>query len=157
MKPVELAERAICNPSRPGEVVLDAFGGSGTTLIAAEKAARAARLIELDPKYVDVIVRRWQDWTGELAYREPDGALLEGARADRLAISGEPLTMGVMRCVACTCCVPASPVPHGWSFPSVHRCRRVRRPPSQPPSALPGLPRWFRCNGRRSRLWMYLP
>ena len=94
MKPVELVERAICNPSRPGEVVLDAFGGSGTTLIATEKAGRAARLIELDPKYVDVIVRRWQDWTGELAYREPDGALLEGARADRLAISGEPLTMG---------------------------------------------------------------
>ncbi|QIK21172.1 site-specific DNA-methyltransferase (plasmid) [Ralstonia solanacearum] len=94
MKPVELVERAIRNPSRPGEVVLDAFGGSGTTLIAAEKAARAARLIELDPKYVDVIVRRRQDWTGELAYREPDGALLEGARADRLAISGEPLTMG---------------------------------------------------------------
>ncbi len=50
----------------PVEVVLDAFGGSGTTLIAAEKTARAARLIELDPKYVDVIVHRWQDWTGEL-------------------------------------------------------------------------------------------
>ncbi|WP_247360849.1 site-specific DNA-methyltransferase [Ralstonia pseudosolanacearum] len=90
MKPVELVGRAIRNSSRPGEVVLDAFGGSGTTLIAAEKAGRAARLIELDPKYVDVIVRRWQDWTGELAYRESDGALLDAARADRLAISGEP-------------------------------------------------------------------
>jgi len=83
-------ERAIRNSSRPGDVVLDAFGGSGTTLIAAEKAGRAARLIELDPKYVDVIVRRWQDLTGEFAYRESDGALLDAARADRLAISDEP-------------------------------------------------------------------
>ncbi|NKA76388.1 DNA methylase N-4 [Ralstonia solanacearum] len=70
MKPVELVERAIRNSSRPGDVVLDAFGGSGTTLIAAEKAARAARLIELDPRYVDVIVRRWEEYTGEQAIRE---------------------------------------------------------------------------------------
>ncbi len=73
MKPVELVERAIRNSSRPGDVVLDAFGGSGTTLIAAEKTGRMARLIELDPKYVDVIVRRWQDWTGEHATRLSDG------------------------------------------------------------------------------------
>lgn len=79
MKPVELVERAIRNSSRPGDVVLDAFGGSGTTLIAAEKAARVARLIELDPKYADVIVRRWQDWTGRLAYRETDGTMLDPA------------------------------------------------------------------------------
>jgi DNA modification methylase len=51
-------------------VVLDPFGGSGTTLIAAEKSGRAARLIELDPKYVDVIVRRWEDFTGQTAIRE---------------------------------------------------------------------------------------
>ncbi|MDO3549799.1 DNA-methyltransferase, partial [Ralstonia pseudosolanacearum] len=70
MKPVELVERAIRNSSRPGDVVLDAFGGSGTTLIAAEKAARVARLIELDPKYADVIVRRWEEYTGEQAIRE---------------------------------------------------------------------------------------
>ncbi|MGD7498797.1 DNA methyltransferase, partial [Ralstonia pseudosolanacearum] len=70
MKPVELVERAIRNSSRPGDVVFDAFGGSGTTLIAAEKAARAARLIELDPRYVDVIVRRWEEYTGEQAIRE---------------------------------------------------------------------------------------
>ncbi|NKG03158.1 DNA methylase N-4 [Ralstonia solanacearum] len=70
MKPVELVERAIRNSSRPGDVVLDAFGGSGTTLIAAEKAARAARLIELDPRYADVIVRRWEEYTGEQAVRE---------------------------------------------------------------------------------------
>ncbi len=72
MKPVELVERAIRNSSRPGNVVLDPFGGSGTTLIAAEKSGRQARLIELDPKYVDVIVRRWQDWSGHEAYREAD-------------------------------------------------------------------------------------
>ncbi len=73
MKPVELVERAIRNSSKPGDVVLDPFGGSGTTLIAAEKSGRAARLMELDPKYVDVIVRRWQDWTGKAAIRECDG------------------------------------------------------------------------------------
>ncbi len=73
MKPVELVERAIRNSSRPGNVVLDPFGGSGTTLIAAEKSGRVARLIELDPKYVDVIVRRWQNWTGKQATREADG------------------------------------------------------------------------------------
>jgi len=70
MKPVELVERAIRNSSRPGDVVLDPFGGSGTTLIAAEKSGRRARLIELDPKYVDVIVRRWEDFTGQTAIRE---------------------------------------------------------------------------------------
>ncbi|MEW6464504.1 MAG: site-specific DNA-methyltransferase [Pseudomonadota bacterium] len=67
MKPVELVERALRNSSRPGNVVLDPFGGSGTTLIAAEKSGRVARLIELDPKYVDVIVRRWEDYTGKKA------------------------------------------------------------------------------------------
>ncbi len=73
MKPVELVERAIRNSSRPGDIVLDPFGGSGTTLIAAEKTGRIGWLIELDPKYVDVIVRRWQDWSGQDAYRERDG------------------------------------------------------------------------------------
>ena len=73
MKPVELVERAIRNSSRPGDVVLDPFGGSGTTLIAAEKSVRQARLIELDPKYVDVIVRRWQEYAGAQAVREDDG------------------------------------------------------------------------------------
>ncbi len=72
MKPVELVERAIRNSSRPGDVVLDPFGGSGTTLIAADNCQRHARLVELDPKYVDVIVRRWQDWTGDAAVRVSD-------------------------------------------------------------------------------------
>ena len=88
MKPVELVERAIRNSSRPGNVVLDPFGGSGTTLIAAEKSGRLARVIELDPKYVDVIVRRWQDWTGKQATRESDGALFDDqAASDSSVIS----------------------------------------------------------------------
>ncbi|TDQ41877.1 site-specific DNA-methyltransferase [Tepidicella xavieri] len=87
MKPVELVERAIRNSSRPGNVVLDPFGGSGTTLIAAEKSGRSARLIELDPKYVDVIVRRWQDWTGRQATREADGVAFDHAASDSSTIS----------------------------------------------------------------------
>ena len=87
MKPVELVERAIRNSSRPGNVVLDPFGGSGTTLIAAEKSGRLARLIELDPKYVDVIVRRWQDWTGKRATREADGMAFDQAARDSSVIS----------------------------------------------------------------------
>jgi len=74
MKPVELVERAVRNSSKTQDLVLDPFGGSGTTLIACEKAGRRARLIELDPKYVDVIVRRWQDFTGKEAKRATDGA-----------------------------------------------------------------------------------
>ncbi|MFZ4482148.1 MAG: DNA methyltransferase, partial [Rhodoferax sp.] len=77
MKPVELVERAVRNSSKPGNSVLDSFGGSGTTLIAAEKSGRKAYLMELDPKYVDVIVRRWQDWTGKKATREVDGAAFD--------------------------------------------------------------------------------
>ena len=77
MKPVELVERAIRNSSRPGDRVLDPFGGSGTTLIAAEKSGRVARLMELDPRYVDVIVRRWQEWTGKCAVREADGVVFD--------------------------------------------------------------------------------
>jgi DNA modification methylase len=73
MKPVELVERAIRNSSRPGDTVLDCFGGSGTTLIAAEKSGRQARLMELDPKYVDVVVRRWQEHSAKKATRESDG------------------------------------------------------------------------------------
>lgn len=87
MKPVDLVERAIRNSSRPGDVVLDPFGGSGTTLIAAEKAGRVARLIELDPKYADVIVRRWQDWTGQQATREADGLAFDQAASASSAIA----------------------------------------------------------------------
>ena len=67
MKPVELVERAVRNSSKTKDLVLDPFGGSGSTLIACEKAGRRARLIELDPKYVDVIVKRWEEYTGQKA------------------------------------------------------------------------------------------
>jgi len=67
MKPVELVERAIKNSSKSRDIVLDLFGGSGTTLIACEKTNRQARLVELDPKFVDVIVKRWEDYAGQKA------------------------------------------------------------------------------------------
>ena len=73
MKPVALVERAIRNSSKSRDIVLDPFGGSGTTLIAAERTGRRARLIELDPKYVDVVVQRWQEQTGQRARLEPSG------------------------------------------------------------------------------------
>ena len=73
MKPVALVERAIRNSSKSRDIVLDPFGGSGTTLIAAERTGRRARLIELDPKYADVIVQRWQEQTGRSARLEPSG------------------------------------------------------------------------------------
>jgi DNA modification methylase len=72
-KPVELCERAISNSSLTKELVLDLFGGSGSTLIACEKTNRQARLMELDPKYCDVIVKRWQDYTGKKATHAETG------------------------------------------------------------------------------------
>ena len=73
MKPVALIERAINNSSRTMDIVLDAFGGSGSTLIAAEKTNRRCRMIELDEKYVDTIVKRWQEFTGRDAIHEQTG------------------------------------------------------------------------------------
>jgi DNA modification methylase len=64
MKPVELCKRAVLNSSKTDDIVLDCFGGSGSTLIACEQTQRRCRMIELDPKYVDVIVKRWQNLTG---------------------------------------------------------------------------------------------
>ena len=73
-KPVELARRAVEYSSRPGETVLDLFGGSGSTLIACEMTGRRARLMELDPLYCDVIVQRWESFTGKKAERVTAGA-----------------------------------------------------------------------------------
>lgn len=73
MKPVALFEYQLLNNTKGGDLVLDSFGGSGTTLIAAEKNGRIARIMELDPKYCDVIVQRWQDFTGQTAALEADG------------------------------------------------------------------------------------
>ena len=77
MKPVALVERAICNSSKSREIALDPFGGSGSTLIACEKAGRQARVIELDPKYVDTIVLRWQEFSGGVATLYGDGRSYE--------------------------------------------------------------------------------
>ena len=77
MKPVELVEYCLGNSSDRGDVALDPFGGSGTTLIACEKAGRQARLMELDPRYCDVIVKRWQEFAGKQATRESDGKLFD--------------------------------------------------------------------------------
>ena len=69
-KPVELVAKALTNSSKGGDVVLDLFGGSGSTLIACEKTGRVARVMELDPRYVDVIVKRWEQFTGKKATLE---------------------------------------------------------------------------------------
>ena len=73
MKPVALFEYQLLNNTKGGDIVLDSFGGSGTTLIAAEKNGRVARIMELDPKYCDVIVKRWQDFTGKIAVHAETG------------------------------------------------------------------------------------
>jgi len=73
MKPVELCQRAVENSSDVNGIILDVFGGSGSTLIACEKTARDCRMMELDPKYCDVIIKRWQDFTGQDAILESTG------------------------------------------------------------------------------------
>lgn len=80
---MELGEGAVRNSSRPGERVFDLFGSSGTALIAAEKSGRVARLMELDPRCIDVIVRRWQDWTGTTATRDCDKTAVDDLAAQR--------------------------------------------------------------------------
>jgi DNA modification methylase len=67
MKPIKLVARLITNSSKRGDIVADIFGGSGTTLLASEQLGRKCRMIELDPKYCDVIVKRWEDMTGRKA------------------------------------------------------------------------------------------
>ena len=69
-KPVELSSRAIKNSSKTKNIILDIFGGSGSTLIACEKLDRKARIMELDPIYCDVIVKRWENFTGKKAELE---------------------------------------------------------------------------------------
>ena len=87
MKPVALFEYQMLNNTKGGDLVLDLFGGSGTTAIACEKNGRYARVMELDPKYCDVIVRRWQAFTGKRAVLEstgqpfPESPATEGAAA----------------------------------------------------------------------------
>ncbi len=85
VKPVALIADAIRDCSKRGEIVLDGFGGSGSTLIAAEKTGRLARLIEYEPGYCDVIIARWQKLTGKLATLAGDGATFEAVEEARVA------------------------------------------------------------------------
>jgi DNA modification methylase len=87
MKPVALVERMLRNSAKKANVVLDLFGGSGSTLMAADRLGMCARLSELDPKYVDVIVTRWQQFTGKTATLEATGQTFEQVRQHRLAVT----------------------------------------------------------------------
>ena len=81
-----MVERAICNSSKSRDTFLDPFGGSGTTLIAREKHERQARLVELEPTYVDVVVRRWEQYTDRKATLAEDGRVFEQVADDRAAV-----------------------------------------------------------------------
>ena len=83
MKPVELIENALLNSTQSGNVVLDIFGGSGSTLIACEKTGRVCRMMELSPRYCDVIVRRWQEFTGQEATLEDGGKTFAQVKEER--------------------------------------------------------------------------
>ena len=85
MKPVALFEYQMLNNTKGSDIVLDSFAGSGTTAIACEKQGRMARLMELDPKYCDVIINRWQDFTGQHAVLEATGETYDAMKAQRLA------------------------------------------------------------------------
>lgn len=85
VKPTALVADALMDVSHRGGVILDAFGGSGATLLAAEKTGRRARLIELDPLYVDVAIRRWQEMTGEMAVHTQTGETFD----ERVALQAE--------------------------------------------------------------------
>ena len=87
VKPVALIADAIRDCSRRGEIVLDCFGGSGSTLIAAEKTGRAARLVEYDPLYCDTIVQRWELLTGKRAILAASGQAFEDVAEQRLGLS----------------------------------------------------------------------
>jgi len=82
-KPVELIERALLNSSKTGDVIADLFGGSGSTLIACERRGRSARLMEIDPKYADCIVRRFQEYTGRSAVLDGDGRAFDVVAKER--------------------------------------------------------------------------
>jgi DNA modification methylase len=83
-KPVELIERALLNSSKTGDMVVDLFGGSGSTLIACEWRNRKSRLMEIDPKYADCIVRRYQEYAGKQAVLEGDGRTFNEVAQERL-------------------------------------------------------------------------
>lgn len=84
VKPASMVMDALRDCSNRGHFVLDPFGGSGTTLIAAEKTGREARLIELDPIYCDMIVRRWEKYTSKKAFLEGEEATFEEVKQQRM-------------------------------------------------------------------------
>lgn len=88
MKPVDLISRMLRNSTEEGDVVLDLFGGSGSTLISCEALGRKARLCELDPRFVDVIVRRWQDFTGSEAVLIGDERTFAAVQRERFIRGG---------------------------------------------------------------------
>ncbi|MCA0271759.1 MAG: site-specific DNA-methyltransferase [Proteobacteria bacterium] len=90
VKPVAMIADALRDCSRRGETVLDPFAGSGSTLIAAESCGRRARLVEYDPHYCDVILRRWQDYSGRSATRAADGVRFDRIAAGESVGAGEP-------------------------------------------------------------------
>jgi len=85
VKPIAMVADAILDVSNHGDIVLDSFGGSGTTLMAAEQTNRCARLIEISPRYVDVTIRRWENATGQKAVLESTGQTFAEIEAERLA------------------------------------------------------------------------
>ena len=85
MKPVALVQQLLRNSALEGQSVLDPFGGSGTTMIAAEKEGLSARLLELEPRYADVIVRRWEEFTGKSATHQATGVPFSEMVRERLA------------------------------------------------------------------------
>ncbi len=87
MKPVELVERAIRNSSKSRDTVFDPFAGSGSTLIACEKTGRHARLIELEPKYCDAVIRRFEEFSGKRAVLEGDGRGFAELAVERGAVA----------------------------------------------------------------------
>jgi hypothetical protein len=115
-KPVSLIAEAIRDCSQRGDIVLDAFSGSGTTIIAAAKTGRRAYVIELDPTFVDVAVRRWEAWSGQVArHVETDLTFAEMAR-----IRGEQADVGDHSIEA------PSPAPHPEAASPVRVRQRAR-------------------------------
>ena len=82
MKPVELVAQAVSHASNVDGKVLDLFGGSGTTLIACQKTTRQCRMMELDPKYCDVIIQRWEEYTGGVATHMETGKSFQELQKD---------------------------------------------------------------------------
>jgi len=83
-KPMEVMRRPLLNHTLPGESCYDPFLGSGTTLIAAEQTGRVCYGVELDPKYIDVICRRWQQYTGKQAVLDGDGRTFDEIAEERV-------------------------------------------------------------------------